>query len=102
MKTNTFCKSWMIAAVLALFVSACATTQEEVIQDGPPFDDQSQSGGSMTGGDTTDGASASGLEGSGDGGATAIAGGEMSAAEMLEQSDGPLSAPYTSNSTAPR
>ena len=33
MKNPTFCKPGMIAAVLALFVSACATTQDEIIED---------------------------------------------------------------------
>jgi peptidoglycan-associated lipoprotein len=81
----------MIAAVLAVFVSSCATTQEEVIEDGPPADGQSMEGGSISGGETSGGASASGLEGGTEGGTSAIAGGEMTAAEMLEQPDGPLS-----------
>ncbi|HEY5738395.1 MAG TPA: peptidoglycan-associated lipoprotein Pal [Gammaproteobacteria bacterium] len=92
MKNPTFCKPWMIAAVLALFVSACATTQDEIIEDGPPTVDESATDGTTSGAETTDGAAASGLEGSGDSGATAIADSEreMTAAEMLEQSDGPL------------
>ena len=90
MKTTSVYKSWMIVAVLAVFVSACATTQDEIIEDGPPLDDQSQTEGGMTGGDTSGGASATGVEGSGDEGATAIAAGDLSPAEMLEQSDGPL------------
>jgi peptidoglycan-associated lipoprotein len=82
----------MIAAVLALFVSACATTQDEIIEDGPPIVDESATDGAASGAETADGATASGLDGSGDSGATAIAEGEreMGAAEMLEQSDGPL------------
>ena len=92
MKNTTFYKPWMIAAVVALFVSACATTQDEIIEDGPPTVDESVTDGTTSGAETTDGAAASGLEGSGDSGATAIADSEreMTATEMLEQSDGPL------------
>jgi len=89
MKTSNFIKPWMIAAVLAAFVSACATTQEEIIEDGPPTDGQSQVEGSSSGSDSS-AAAASGVESGGSSGATAIAGGEMSAMEMLEQTDGPL------------
>jgi len=89
MKTSNFIKPWMIAAVLAVFVSACATTQEEIIEDGPPTDGQSQVEGSSSGSDSS-AAAASGVESGGSSGATAIAGGEMSAMEMLEQTDGPL------------
>jgi peptidoglycan-associated lipoprotein len=91
MNTITLIKPWMIAAVLALFVSACATTQEESIEDGPPIDDQSQMDGGTSGGDTGGGVSASGVEGGDESGVSAIAAGEMSAVEMLEQTDGPLS-----------
>ncbi|MGD2171423.1 MAG: peptidoglycan-associated lipoprotein Pal [Gammaproteobacteria bacterium] len=91
MNTSNLIKPLMIAAVLAVFVSSCATTQEEVIEDGPPADGQSMEGGSISGGETSGGASASGLEGGTEGGTSAIAGGEMTAAEMLEQPDGPLS-----------
>jgi peptidoglycan-associated lipoprotein len=91
MNTTTLIKTWTIAAVLAVFVSACATTQEEVIEDGPPVDDQSQMDGGTSGSDTSGGVSAIGVDGGDDSGASAIAGGDMSAMEMLEQSDGPLS-----------
>ena len=91
MNTLTLIKHLVIAAVLAVFVSSCATTQEEVIEDGPPADGQTQMEGGTSGADTTGGASASGLEGGTEGGTSAIAGGEMTAAEMLEQPDGPLS-----------
>jgi peptidoglycan-associated lipoprotein len=91
MNTTSVYKSWMLAAVLAVFVSACATTQDEIIEDGPPLDGQSQTDGTMTGGDTSGGASASGVEGGGDDGTTAIAVEDMSPAEILEQTDGPLS-----------
>ncbi len=84
-------KPWMIAAVLAVFVSACATTQDEVIEDGPPLVEQPQTGGDTSGGETTGGAVVSGVEGGGEGSMSALPGGEMSPAEMLEQTDGPLS-----------
>jgi peptidoglycan-associated lipoprotein len=91
MNRLTLIKPWMIAAVLAVFVSSCATTQEEVVEDGAPAGGQTQMEGSGSGADTGGGVSASGVEGGTEGGASAIAGGEMSPAEMLEQPDGPLS-----------
>jgi len=91
MNTFNLIKPWMIAAVLAVFVSACASTQEEVVEDGPPTGDQSQMDGGASGGDTGGGASTSGIGSGDDSGATAIAGGDMSAMERLEQTDGPLS-----------
>jgi len=90
MKTIHFIKPWMIAAVLAVFVSACATTQDEVLEDGPPITDQSQTEGATGGGETGGGAVTSGVEGGGEGSMSALPGGEMSPAEMLEQADGPL------------
>lgn len=92
MKTPYIVKSWMIAAVLALFVSACATTQEEAIEDGPPPEDQMQpdTGGAMIG-DGSGGAEASGLQDSDLGGATAIVdGAPKTALEMLEETEGAL------------
>ena len=91
MNTLTLIKPWMIAAVLAVFVSSCATTQEEVVGDGAPVDGQTQMEGGSSGGDMGGGVSASGVDGGTEGGVSAIAGGEMSAMEMLEQPDGPLS-----------
>ncbi len=90
MKLDTPIKSWLLAGFLALFISACATTQEEVMQDGPPVDDQTQMDTGVIQDDDT-GADATGLEGSGDSGATAIADdGPMNAVEMLEQTEGAL------------
>ena len=97
MKINTEMKSWVLAAFLALFLSACATTQEEigVDEDGAPIDGQVEGDGSGTTGGTDGGATASGLDDDGTGDGTAIvddgSGGAMGAAEMLEQSDGDLS-----------
>ena len=91
MKANNFIKPWMIAGCLALFISACATTQEEIIEDGPPLDEQSQIGGAGITDDGSGGADASGLDGSEDGGVTAIVDDTpMNAIEMLEQTEGAL------------
>jgi peptidoglycan-associated lipoprotein len=89
MKLDTQIKSWLLAGFLALFISACATTQEEVMQDGPPVDDQQVDTGVIQDGGT--GADATGLDGSDDGGATAIVDDDpMNAVEMLEQTEGAL------------
>jgi peptidoglycan-associated lipoprotein len=91
MKLYNQMKPWMIAAVIAVFVSACATTQEELGEgDGAPLDDQSQTGigadGSIIGG-----ADATGLDDDLAGDGSAIADGPpMNAIEMLEQTEGAL------------
>lgn len=91
MKANTQIKPWLLAGFLALFISACATTQEEVLEDGPPADDQTQMDSGVIQDDGTGGADATGLDGSDDGGATAIADdGPMNAVEMLERTEGAL------------
>ena len=94
MKPNNISKSWILAGMLALFVSACATTQEEMTTgDGAPTDDQ------MLGGDTSmDSGSSSGsgalVRDRGDGGlgeGTAIVDtAPLTAVEMLEQPEGDL------------
>ncbi|MFZ9038554.1 MAG: peptidoglycan-associated lipoprotein Pal [Gammaproteobacteria bacterium] len=89
MKRFDCLKPWLLAGFLGIFLTACATTQEEVIEDGPPPEDQTQ----MDGGMTTDGTGvdASVIDGD-DGTATAIVDESMmSAAELLEQSEGALS-----------
>jgi peptidoglycan-associated lipoprotein len=82
----------MIAGLLAIFVSACATTQEEIIEDdGPPVDDQSTD--VIIADDvSSDGADATGLS-DGDTGTDIIIVDEstMTAIERLEQTDGALS-----------
>lgn len=90
MNTISLIKPWMIAAVLAVFVSACASTQEEVIEDGPPTDEQMQMDGGSSG-DTSGGAATSGIDSGGDGSMSALPGDDMGAAERLAQTDGPLS-----------
>jgi len=80
----------MIAGLLAIFVSACATTQEEIIEeDGAPVDDQST--GTSIVDDGSSGADASGLS-DGDTGDDMLIVDEstMTALERLEQTDGAL------------
>ena len=94
MKPNQLIKSWMLAGLLAIFISACATTQEEMgPEDGPPTDDQmqQQDDATMSGVDSSGGAETSGLEGADSGVGTAIVDGPpMTATEILEQSEGDL------------
>jgi peptidoglycan-associated lipoprotein len=82
----------MIAAVLAIFVSACATTQEEYIEeDGAPVDDQSSSTAIADDG-SSGGADASGLNDGDTGDGTSIVDeSTMNAIDRLEKTDGPLS-----------
>jgi peptidoglycan-associated lipoprotein len=86
-------KPWMIAAILAIFVSSSASTQEEIItDDGAPEDGQSQAETGVIGDGSTDGADATGLDGSDSGDGTAIDDGmPLTALEMLEEDDGALS-----------
>ena len=92
MKRNAFIKPWLIAGFLAVFLTACATSQEAPIEDGPPPEDQAgMDSGVVTGADGS-GADASGIDGSGDSSAIAIPDeGPMTALEMLEETEGPLS-----------
>jgi len=95
MKSFHHIKSWLLVALLAVFISACATTQEEMPAggDGAPVYDQSQSGSSTGIVDgSSSGADASGLEGADGGVGTAIVDGPpMTVMEMLEQTEGTLS-----------
>jgi peptidoglycan-associated lipoprotein len=90
MKLYNAMKIWMIAGLVAVVVTACATTQEEMISgDGEPIDGQSQTGVVDDG--TSGGADATGLDGADGGDGTAIMGGApMDAIEMLEQTEGAL------------
>jgi peptidoglycan-associated lipoprotein len=91
MKSNIKFRSWLLAGFLALFVSACATTQEEVLEDGPPPEEQSQADTGVVIDDGSAGADASGIVGDGDDGTSAIADeGPMTALELLEQTEGAL------------
>jgi len=92
MKSFNSIKPWLIAALLALFVSACATTQEEIIEeDGPPPEDQMPMDSGVISDDGTSGADASGIDGGDDSGATPIVDDSaMTALERLEQTEGAL------------
>jgi len=92
MKLYELVKPWMIAGILTIFVSACATTQEEIIEDdGAPVDDQSTSTAIVDDG-SSGGADASGLN-DGDTVDEIIIVDEstMAAVDRLEKTDGPLS-----------
>ena len=89
MKLHNLMKPWMIAGLLAIFISACATTQEEILEDGASGD-QSQADTGVVGDGS--GADASGL---GDGdtgdGTSMVDDSSMGAVERLEQTEGALS-----------
>ena len=91
MKRYQIIKSWMMAALVAIFISACATSQDEMPtdEDGAAGAGQSQTDGGAT--DGSSGANATGLDGSDSGDGTAIVdGAPMTAAALLEQSEGAL------------
>ena len=77
MKKFNQVKPWIFAGLLAIFMSGCATTQDEMMaEDGAPAEGQSQTGDSSSGTSSN---------------ATAIADGTpMSAREMLDQTEGNL------------
>ena len=90
MKPYFITRPWTIVALATLLASACATTQDEIL-DGPPPDDEIQMQGGI---DDGSGADASALDGIDDGAFTTIVGDDgppMSAVERLEQTDGDLS-----------
>jgi len=88
MKLYNAMKIWMIAGLVAVVVTACATTQEEMISgDGEPIDGQSQTG--IVDDGTSGGADATGLDGADGGDGTAMVG-DMDAISMLEQTEGAL------------
>ncbi len=93
MISDKFSRNWLAASLLAVFLSACATSQNEVMEDGPPLDDQS---GATTGmiddGSTTGGAETSGLTDDDTGIGTAIVDeSQMTPLARLEKADGELS-----------
>jgi peptidoglycan-associated lipoprotein len=93
MKRNQIIKSWMMAFLVAAFISACATTQEEMPADADgstDMTDQSQTDTGATDG-TGSSADATGLDGSDTGDGTPIVdSAPLTAAEMLKQSEGAL------------
>jgi peptidoglycan-associated lipoprotein len=91
MKLYKLVKPWMIAGILTIFVSACATTQEEYIEeDGAPVDDQSTD--IIIVEDGSGGADATGLN---DGDTVdeiiIVDDSTMTAVDRLEQTEGSLS-----------
>jgi peptidoglycan-associated lipoprotein len=93
MKLNPGIKSWLLIALIAAFVSACTTTQEQMSTDGDgaPVVDESLSGSSGTVDGGSDGAEATGLDGADGGDGTAIVDyGAMTAMEQLNRTDGEL------------
>ncbi len=92
MKTHAILYRLLMAGLLAVFISACASTQEEImVEDSAPPEDQTQADTSLVE-DSGSGADATGLDESGTGGTTVIAD-EMplTASEMLAESEGALS-----------
>ena len=91
MKLYELVRPWMIAGLLAIFVSACATSQEAIIEeDGTSVDGQSSSTGTISD-DGSAGADATGL--SDDDtveGIVIVDESTMTAFERLEQTDGAL------------
>ncbi len=92
MISDKFSRNWLAAGLLAVFLSACATSQNEVLEDGPPLDDQSGTTTAMIEDGSTDGVEASGLSDEDTGMGTAIVdGSQMTPLERLEMVDGELS-----------
>ena len=92
MNTTTLLRRWLLAGLLTIFISACATTQEDLGEtDGPPDDGSSQ--GQLDGSQGGDSGSvdASGIDDGSGGAATSIVDdSQLSAREALEQSAGVL------------
>ncbi|MDH3631097.1 MAG: peptidoglycan-associated lipoprotein Pal [Gammaproteobacteria bacterium] len=87
MKLYNAMKTWMIAGLVAVVVTACATTQEEIIDgDGAPIDDQAQTG--IVDDGSSGGADATGLDGADGGDGMAIS--DMDAISRLQQTEGAL------------
>ncbi len=101
MKLIETCKYLGSAAILAILLSACASTEETFVEEDPTFSSDAQNDGLQGATDDmqpldelNDGASVSGLDDSTTGGSSAIAddqSGQMTPAQMLDQAEGPLS-----------
>ncbi len=89
MKSNVMLVKLPVLALIAILMTACQTTGEELENDSAPIDDQSQVDGSSGSLDTT-GSDASGLEGSDDTILAPIVEEQMSAREMLDEPGSPL------------
>ncbi len=91
MISDKFSRTWLAAGLLALFLSACATSQNEVLEDGPPEDGTGATTGMVDDGSVS-GVETSGLSDDDTGMGTAIADeSQMTPLERLEQVDGELS-----------
>ena len=93
MKPMQILKTWMLAGLVALFLSACATSTEEEIADGAPIDGGSDSGSIVDGGstDSSSGAEATGIDDGDSGDGMAIEDTmPKSATEMLAETEGDL------------
>lgn len=95
MNTYQMIKPWLLTALVAVFLSACASSSQEEIMgdDGSTMDGQSQNADGTSSSDGTmtndDGIGATGYD---DGESTAIIDtAPLTAAEMLEQTEGDLS-----------
>ncbi|MBT8435338.1 MAG: peptidoglycan-associated lipoprotein Pal [Gammaproteobacteria bacterium] len=87
MKLYNAMKTWIIAGLVAVVVTACATTQEDMMDgDGAPIDDQAQTG--MVDDGSSGGADATGLDGADVGDGMAIS--DMDAFSRLQQTEGAL------------
>ena len=87
-------RTWLMTAVLAVFLTACATSQDQIIDDdGAALDDQAQQADGTDDGTTSlDGADATGIDDSSSDVTTAIVDDSpKTASELLEQADGILS-----------
>ena len=92
MNRLTILRPWMMAAILAVFVTACATSQDEIIEDDGADQSQLQTDAVDDGTTSTDGADATGIDDSSSDIATAIVDDTpKNASELLEQTDGVLS-----------
>ena len=93
MNRSTILRPWMTAAILAVFLTSCATSQDQIIDDdGAPLDGQAQTDAVDDGITSLDGADATGVDDSASDVATAIIDDSpKSAGELLEQADGALS-----------
>ncbi|MDJ0778135.1 MAG: peptidoglycan-associated lipoprotein Pal [Gammaproteobacteria bacterium] len=92
MISDKFLRTWLAPGLLALFLSACATSQNEVLEDGPPPGEDLGATTGMVDDDATMGAETSGLSDDDMGAGTAIVEESMmTPLERLEMVDGELS-----------
>ncbi len=91
MKLYKLMSPWMIAGFMAVFISACATTQDEILDGDAATDGQSQTDTGVVD-DGSGGADATGIvDGDSIDSMAIVDDGPMTALEMLEQTEGALS-----------